>query len=608
MRSMNRSILAVVAGGLALLIGAGRVPVQAEQLSKVPKDLETTLRKLETEIAEVRGLKFKSPVNAKVVPRPKTASRKVQGYYSIKDKALFIYDDIAGAYERGVLIHEMVHALQDQHFGLAKLHQTEFSTDRELAFAALIEGDATLTMIELLKNDQPRVAAMLDVGLEKAQDLRNAFLYAQGARYVKALKERGGWAAVNRAYQFPPSATATILHPPGVPTIDLGPGKTRGELAIIQMLWEHPQTRPLAVQAANGWRGDRAIEDGACKAWVVAFDTAENALRFQAALARLRAAQQAPGVKTIREELGASVWNGPGKEVLTVQARGQRILMLEAPDDKAYRQLLDRLEGPLDLHIYSATDKRAISLGDLIERLLAADLICIGETHDSELCHRVQLQIIKGLFACDERLGVGMEMFQRPFQNEIDRYFRGEITEEEFLKVTDYRQRWGFEWSLYRPIMEFCRKNGVPLAALNAPRELTRRISSAGYASLSDDEKNQLGSVDFHVKDHRDYWYERLARMHGQSKATPEQKERSYQVMTVWDEYMATSAAHFQIARNLRRMVVLAGSGHIERGFGIPARAVKRTRGKAVTVSIEVGTKAEKAATDPVTDFVIVVK
>lgn len=609
MRSTSRSILAAMVSGLCLLLVAAPMPIQADQPSTLPKDFDASLRKLETQIAEVRGLKFKSPVTAKIIPRPKGAPGKLQGYYSIKDKTLFIYDDVTGAYERGVLIHEMVHALQDQHFGLAKLHQTDFGSDGELALAALIEGDATFTMIEVLKNDQPRVASMLDVGLEKAQDLRKAFLYSQGARYVQALKQRGGWDAVNRAYRFPPSASATVLHPPGVPTIDLGPGKTRGELAVMEMLWQHPQTRPLAVQAASGWRGDRTIEDGASKAWVVAFDTAENALRCQAALAKLRrAAQQAPGVQTIRAESGASVWRGPGKEVQAVQAQGTHVLMLEAPDDTAYRKLLDRLEGPLDLSIYSAADKRTIALGEMIERLLAADLICIGESHDSELCHRVQLQLIKGLFACDERLGVGMEMFQRPFQEAIDGYFRGEITEEEFLKRTEYRQRWGFEWTLYRPILEFCRRNGVPLAALNAPRELTRRVSSVGHAALTDEEKNQLGPVDFHVKEHRDYWYERLPKLHGQSNATPEQKERGYQVMTVWDEYMGASAARFQMDRHLRRMVVLAGSGHIERGFGIPARAVKRTGGKAITVSIVVGAKPETAVADPVTDFVLVVK
>jgi uncharacterized iron-regulated protein len=574
---------------------------------KLPQNLDATLRQLEKEIAEVRGLKFKAPVVARVIPRPKDAGKKVQGYYSLKDKALYIYDDLAGNYERGVLIHEMVHALQDQHFGLKELHPADFGSDADLARAALIEGDATFTMIEVLKKEQPRVAAMLDVPLEKAKDLRNGFLYAQGARYVKALKERGGWEAVNRAYRFLPRSTAAILHPEGVSTIDLGPGKTHGEFGIIQKLMAHPATAPLAVAAAAGWRGDRAIEDGPRQSWVIAFAAPEAARRCQEALATLHRAQR-PGLKEIRREPGAHVWHGPKGEVLAVLARGHRVLVAEAPDEASHRELLDRLEGPLPLQVYSAREKRTLSFGELLDRLAQVDLVCIGETHDSDLHHRVQLQLIKGLFAHDERLGVGMEMFQRPFQKEIDRYLQGESSEADFLKATEYLQRWGYEWMLYRPIVEFCRKNGLPLAALNAPRELTRQVSKVGFAGLSDDEKKQLGPVDFQVKEHRDYWYERLAKMHGRADASAEEKERSYQVMTIWDEYMAASAADFQKQRSIRRLVILAGSGHIDRGFGIPARAAKRTGGKVATVRIEVGGELEKLTAEPVTDFLIVVQ
>src|SRR4051794_27796127 len=72
---------------------------------------DDTLRQLEKDIAAVRGLAFKSPVVAKVVPRGKESPKGVQGWYSPKDKTLFLHDDVAGNYERGVLVHEMVHAL-----------------------------------------------------------------------------------------------------------------------------------------------------------------------------------------------------------------------------------------------------------------------------------------------------------------------------------------------------------------------------------------------------------------------------------------------------------------------------------------------------------------
>src|SRR5258708_4649423 len=156
---------------LAFLFLAVPSVVGAQPVQK-PMLLDDTVRQLEKDIAAARGLAFKTPVNAKVIARAKDAPKGVQGYYDIKEKTLYLYDDITGAYERGVLIHEMVHALQDQHFGLDKLHQTDDADDAELAKTALIEGDATYTMIEVLKKDQPAVEKMLDSRLEKAKDVR----------------------------------------------------------------------------------------------------------------------------------------------------------------------------------------------------------------------------------------------------------------------------------------------------------------------------------------------------------------------------------------------------------------------------------------------------
>jgi uncharacterized iron-regulated protein len=585
------------------------VSAVADDKKPPPDDLDPLLRKLEKDISQVRGLEFKAPVKAKFIQRDEKADKSIQGYYKIEDKTLYLYEDVKGSYKRGVLIHEMVHALQDQHFNLKKLHQKQFDNDTELALAALIEGDATFTMIEVIKKDQPRVAEMLESPLEKSGNLQNSFLYAQGARYVKAIKERDGWKAVNNAYRFSPQTTAEILHPgERINTIDLGPGKGVGELGLIRMLVEDPGTKAMAVKAAAGWRADRAIEEGGSKAWIVAFGDGEQATRFLHALAQATTAKN-PELKQLRKDASGEVWQTSNKGVRSLLLRGSRVLSLEASDQAAYQKLLDRVTGPAPMEIHSSRQKRSISFGEMLDELMAADVICVGESHDCELHHQVQLQIIKSLFARDERLGVGMEMFQRPYQKDVDQYFQGKTSEEDFLKSTEYQKRWGFEWGLYRPIVEFCRKNGVPLAALNVATELRKRLSSVGHDKLTEDEKKQLGSIDFQVKDHRDYWYERLATMHGPAtNVTPEQKERGYQVMTTWDEYMAASAAEFQQQRQLRRMVVLAGSGHIDHGFGIPNRTVKRTGGKVVTIKIESGEKPEKSEGKPVADFIIQVR
>jgi uncharacterized iron-regulated protein len=596
-----RLFLGVLAGFAAA--GVGR----ADEAAGKQAELEAAVKQLVPQVEKARGLKFNKPVVAKILPRPAAGAAGVQGFYDLKKKTLFVYDDVKNNYWKGVLVHEMVHVLQDQNFGLAKLHQANIGGDAELARAALVEGDAVLTMIEVLQAEQPHVKHMLSGQLDKAKNLQNAFLYGQGARYVQALKQRGGWAAVNFRYRLPPESTAAVLHPgERISPVNLGGGEPVGELGLIRLLRGQPATSALAVQASAGWRGERVVEEGASRGWVVAFAAPEQAGRFFRALCTLRTAEH-PKYKTTADEAARRVVVSDKGAVRGILLRGARVLELTAADARAYQALLDRTLGPPRMHIYSAKDKKTLTFGQLADRLMEGDLVCIGETHDSELHHRVQLMLIKALYARDERLGVGMEMFQRPYQKTLDRYVRGAVNEETFLEDSDYHKRWGFDWGLYRPIAEFCRRNQVPLAALNVAEELRRKVSKSGYDKLSGPEKKELGAVDFQVKEHRSHWFDKLGNMHGHGKMSKEAQERMYQVMTIWDEYMADSAAKFQQERGLRRMVVLAGSGHIDFGFGIPDRAAKRTKGKALTVRILLGGDPAKVAADPRADFVVTV-
>jgi uncharacterized iron-regulated protein len=571
--------------------------------------IDAAVKELAPRIEAARGLKFKKPVVVKAIPRAKGERPGVQGYYDIQKKTVFVYDDIKDNYWRGTLVHEMVHALQDQHFGLRKLHATSFGSDRERALAALVEGDATYTMIEVLQKEQPHVAFMLKTPLEKARNLDNAFAYGIGAKYVKALKDKGGWKAVDMRYRFTPTSTAAILHPGElISPVQLGPGKSLGEFGLIQLLHGNEKTRPDSVKAAAGWRGDRVLDEGKASARVVAFATPQQAGRFFAALATLRVAEQ-PKWKATRDEKLAKQWESPSGATRSLFLRGKRVVEVEGPSEKEHRAMLDRIDGPPRFDVYSPGDKKVITFGELIDRLIEADMVCVGESHDSEIHHQVQLMIIKALYARDERLGVGMEMFQRPYQKALERYIAGATDEETFLEDSEYRTRWRFDWALYRPIVSFCKRNGLPLAALNVSDELRGRVSKVGYEKLTADEKKQLGEIDFHVKDHRAYWYDQLGAIHGQKELSNEAKERGYQVMTVWDEYMADSAARFQKERKIRRMVVLAGSGHIERGFGIPRRAAKRTGGKVLTVTTVLGGEVEKVKKDEgLADFVLIVR
>ena len=115
-----------------------------------------------------------------------------------------------------------------------------------------------------------------------------------------------------------------------------------------------------------------------------------------------------------------------------------------------------------------------------IEQLQTANVVYLGETHDSESDHQHQLAIIQALFNHKSRLAIGMEMFQRPAQPLLDRYLAGKISATELRQQTEFDKRWGYKWEYYAPILEFAKAKQLKLIALNTPTEITRKAAKNG--------------------------------------------------------------------------------------------------------------------------------
>jgi len=147
----------------------------------------------------------------------------VQGYYSPSEgRIVIVSDSPRPSIDRGTLAHELVHALQDQRFGLPESGDTQ---DRQLARNGLVEGDARY--VEHLYRDECAAGNWTCVpnppvtGGGSAVD-QGVFLvvyapYSEGPTFVHALRERGGWDAVNDAYADPPTSTEQVLHPDAYP-------------------------------------------------------------------------------------------------------------------------------------------------------------------------------------------------------------------------------------------------------------------------------------------------------------------------------------------------------------------------------------------------------
>ncbi len=223
----------------------------------------------------------------------------------------------------------------------------------------------------------------------------------------------------------------------------------------------------------------------------------------------------------------------------------------------------------------SAMDLSSLkTLSQIIEDGADKKIIYVGEKHDNFAHHRVQLKVIERIFSKNPKVAIGMEMFQRPFQETLDAYVAGTIEEREFLKSSEYFDRWRFDYNLYKPILDFARANRIPVAALNTRREITKKVSGNGLDALSDEEKQEIPQgMDFSDTDYRDMLRDAFM-VH---KNTDDKNfDFFYQAQVLWDETMAQSIDEFMKNNPDYQMVVIAGGGHLIYGWGIPKRVFRR--------------------------------
>jgi hypothetical protein len=156
-------------------------------------------------------------------------TEQIGGFYDSKTHKLVVAGTANGSnpLDRFLLSHELTHAVTDQHFNLSRLDklQDERKDDESAAFLALVEGDATAVM-DIYRADYLTEAEGKEVeralGASPSTKFRAApsivqqsllFPYEAGLLFVNALIQRGGYAAVDKAYQDPPTSTEQILHP-----------------------------------------------------------------------------------------------------------------------------------------------------------------------------------------------------------------------------------------------------------------------------------------------------------------------------------------------------------------------------------------------------------
>ncbi|MBT8439090.1 MAG: ChaN family lipoprotein, partial [Gammaproteobacteria bacterium] len=224
---------------------------------------------------------------------------------------------------------------------------------------------------------------------------------------------------------------------------------------------------------------------------------------------------------------------------------------------------------------------QTLSLAAILQHENDARVILVGEQHTRVDHHQVQFEIMRYMHEHDIDLAVGLEWFQQPFQSHLNDFLAGNITEKQLLNRTEYFDRWAYDYRLYQPILLYAREHGIPLLALNADRELSKVVTKKRFEELADELKQQLpSSFDWSDKAYEKR-LEKIFKMHPDFPGTFEGFLRG---QLLWDETMAENAADYLKEHPQKRMLVFAGSGHIEFGSGIPNRIKRRIKEKVITI------------------------
>jgi hypothetical protein len=307
-------------------------------------------------------------------------AEQVGGFYDHEtDEMVIMGGSSLSPLSRSIVVHELIHALTDQHYSFADLSDELWDNEefeRVSAISSLAEGDATYFQLIYLQtlSTQEQIDAITEsmdtdttvmdsLPAWFAQDL--TFPYDFGFGFVERLISDNDIAAVNQAYELLPMTTEQILHPEKyylregalpieIPTVDI-PGYTVfeegsfGEWNTRLFLLDGIEPGDALVAAAGWggdryriyWQGDEACTDdcGGPVAFVYKYqgDTPRDAQELANAIAA--SAHAIMKVGSARTPVDGVVTYTGGVDFAYVRLIGEEVLFILA-DDPAIGQLL----------------------------------------------------------------------------------------------------------------------------------------------------------------------------------------------------------------------------------------------------------------------------
>jgi tetratricopeptide (TPR) repeat protein len=294
----------------------GKLPEWADEASGIMAELERW-----------RGMYFSSDVDIVFAER---SAGDAAGWYDSQTQQLLVTTNGSDSFGRGVMLHELFHALQDQNFGLHQLESFASDNDAGHSLSALVEGEAMWAVSQLMSYDFSTHSGLPVEGKVDDDLFEKIFFYGAGMSFVQALHSAGGWTAVEAAYLDPPQSTSMVYHPEryiagnnaptGLSSLPIGrkeqllSAQVQGEYGLRLFLARSADTRPLMEELGGSYKGDSLLvlrsPKGSLHRWTVQFTNSAAAEVFADSVPScMRAVGKEPGLVSLKRKRVTVEWS-----------------------------------------------------------------------------------------------------------------------------------------------------------------------------------------------------------------------------------------------------------------------------------------------------------
>ncbi len=245
---------------------------------------------------------------------------------------------------------------------------------------------------------------------------------------------------------------------------------------------------------------------------------------------------------------------------------------------------------PLAVNFLPAPGELLTDAGDRLspEAFMAksksAAYVLIGESHGQPCDHEAERRLLALLAHEGQGPAVGFEMVPAKNSAVLADFVAGKIKPEDLEARLDWGKTWGHPFGRYLPVFNAARQWKLPVAGLNVPPDVIRRLSAAAMdnatagdpvASLSPEDRAWLPKRIIEPAPEQLAFLKDVMGGHPQGRDVNDTRQtaRFLLIQSVWDSAMAERAVALRASTN-RQVVVFAGTAHVEGGLGI-ARRIK---------------------------------